>query len=191
MRSRSCPRMDSTAGIGQRRSGRAPRGDEPRYCPSRTARHSSRMYARASPMNGASGQQIARAVGCPAARAAAHRGKTSAPHGTRRFDERRAQGGRRAGVALPRPDPKDWSARTGLEERGRLEVQVREGLRRRRLVRAGGRGRRLVRRSEVSRVDHVTVDNAVLDAPKRSLHVRWSALEKPKLESRRQPRSTW
>jgi hypothetical protein len=57
--------------------------------------------------------------------------------------------------------------------------------------RAGGRGHRLVRRSEVSRVDHVTVDNAVLDTPKRSLHPRWSALEKPKLESRRQPRSTW
>lgn len=33
MRSRSCSRMDSTAGIGQRRSGRTPRGDEPRYCP--------------------------------------------------------------------------------------------------------------------------------------------------------------
>jgi len=44
-----------------------------------------------------------------------------------------------------------------------------------------------LRRSEVSRVDHVTVDNAVLDAPKRSFHARWSALEKPKLESRRQP----
>jgi hypothetical protein len=36
----------------------------------------------------------------------------------------------------------------------------------RRLARAGGRGRRLKRRPEVSRVDHVTVDNAVLDAPK-------------------------
>jgi hypothetical protein len=33
MRSRSCSRMDSTAGIGQRRSGRTPRGDEPRYGP--------------------------------------------------------------------------------------------------------------------------------------------------------------
>lgn len=35
----------------------------------------------------------------------------------------------------------------------------------RRLERAGGRGRRSVGRSEVSRVDRVTVDNAVLDAP--------------------------
>jgi len=40
-------------------------------------------------------------------------------------------------------------------------------------------------------VDHVTVDNAVLDTPKRSFHVQWNALEKPKLDSRRQPRSTW
>jgi hypothetical protein len=61
----------------------------------------------------------------------------------------------------------------------------------RRLARAGGRGRRSVRRSEVSRVDHATVDNAVRDAPKRSFHAPWSALEKPKLDSRRQPRSTW
>jgi hypothetical protein len=30
VRPRSCSRMDSTAGIGQRRSGRTPRGDEPR-----------------------------------------------------------------------------------------------------------------------------------------------------------------
>lgn len=60
-----------------------------------------------------------------------------------------------------------------------------------RLVRAGGRGRRLARRSEVSRVDLVTVDNAVLDAPKRSFRSQRSALGKPKLESWRQLRSTW
>jgi hypothetical protein len=79
------------------------------------------MNARASPTNGASGQRLAKAGRWPAARAAAHRGKTSAPHGARRFDERRVREGRRAGMALPRP----WSARIG----GRLEVQVREGLR--------------------------------------------------------------
>lgn len=61
----------------------------------------------------------------------------------------------------------------------------------RRLERAGGRGRRSTRRSEVSRVDHVTVDNAVLDAPKRSFHAPWSVLGRPKLDPRRQPRSTW
>jgi hypothetical protein len=70
-------------------------------------------------------------------------------------------------------------------------VQVREGLHQTAAQEAGGRGRRSTRRSEVSRVDHVTVDNAVLDTLKRSFHVRWSALERPKLDSRRQPRSTW
>jgi hypothetical protein len=70
-------------------------------------------------------------------------------------------------------------------------VQVREGLHQTAAQEAGGRGRRSTRRSEVSRVDHVTVDNAVLDTLMRSFHVRWSALERPKLDSRRQPRSTW
>lgn len=48
-----------------------------------------------------------------------------------------------------------------------------------------------MRKSEVSRVDHVTVDNAVLDAPMRSPRSPRGVLGKSKLESRRQPRSTW
>lgn len=86
-------------------------------------------------------------------------------------------------MALPRP----WSERIVDGSRCGFARARSE----RRLARAGGRGRRSVRRSEVSRVDHVTVDNAVLDAPKRSFHAPWSALEKPKLDPRRQPRSTW
>jgi hypothetical protein len=126
---------------------------------------------------------IAKAIRRSAARAAAHRGKASPPHGSRRFDERREREGRKAGMALPRL----LSARMGDgSRRGFARARVEQ-----RLARAGGRGRRSARRSEVSRVDHVTVDNAVLDVPKRSFHVRWNALEKPKLDSRRQPRSTW
>jgi hypothetical protein len=61
---------------------------------------------------------LAKAIRWPAARAAAHRGKASAPHGARRFDERRVQEGRKAGMALPRPDPKGpWTAR-GAGSRG-------------------------------------------------------------------------
>jgi hypothetical protein len=126
---------------------------------------------------------IAKAICRSAARAVAHRGKASPPHGACRFDERRAQEGRTAGVALPR---------SGSE---RIRSGSRCGFARaytkQRPARAGGRGRRSTRRSEVSRVDLVTVDNAVLDAPNRSFHAPWSVLEKPKLEPRRQPRTTW
>jgi hypothetical protein len=126
---------------------------------------------------------IAKAIRWPAARAAAHRGKASPPHGACRFDERRVQEGRTAGVALPRPG----SERIG----GGSRCGFARAYTKQRLARAGGRGRRSTRRSEVSRVDHVTVDNAVLDAPSRSFHAQWSVLEKPKLDPRRQPRSTW
>jgi len=126
---------------------------------------------------------IAKAICRSAARAVAHRGKASPPHGACRFDERRVREGRTAGVALPR---------SGSE---RIRSGSRCGFARactkQRLARAGGRGRRSTRRSEVSRVDLVTVDNAVLDAPNRSFHAPWSVLEKPKLDPRRQPRTTW
>lgn len=126
---------------------------------------------------------IAKAIRWSAARAVAHRGKASPPHGACRFDERRAQEGRTAGVALPRPgSERIWGgSRCGFAR----------ACTKRWLARAGGRGRRSTRRSAVSRVDLVTVDNAVLDAPNRSFHTPWNVLEKPKLDPRRQPRSTW
>jgi hypothetical protein len=126
---------------------------------------------------------IAKAICRSAARAVAHRGKASPPHGARRFDERRTREGRTAGVALPR----SGSERIRSGSRcGFARARIKQ-----RLARAGGRGRRSTRRSEVSRVDLVTVDNAVLDAPNRSFHTPWSVLEKPKLDPRRQPRTTW
>jgi hypothetical protein len=63
--------------------------------------------------NRASVQRVAKAARWSAARAAAHRGKASAPHGARRFDERRVQEGRGVGRKLPHPFGDGW--RCGLE----------------------------------------------------------------------------
>lgn len=61
----------------------------------------------------------------------------------------------------------EWRSHVpGPKGLGWLEVQVREGLCRRAARKElEGEVADSLRRSEVSRVDHVTVDNAVLDAP--------------------------